>query len=280
MRDVAGIKSWLSLKEACAKSERSFGMTLNEADLFQLALEGKFQLSAVFVDGAFAQVFKPVAESDIRYATVPMLEGEGFLEIPIDGSVYEMPDGTIFQSTQERVRLSRRTPWPLAMIGGERARIEELLWDSMGIDREPTTNIDGTFVIADDRSMMFQLLDELPTPKGERQRYYPIGALPDATAIVTTNDALTAFASLLGAEPAVPSTAPMPKPVQRRTAQEAAILAVIGRLCLDPLRLPPVPAGKASPEKAAVRRALPEMSLTVFDKAWQRLRKTGLIAGG
>lgn len=61
------------------------------------------------------------------------------------------------------------------------------------------------------------------------------------------------------------------KPVQRQPAQDAAILEELRRLGLDPLALPAVQEGKASPEKAAVRAALPSLTKAVFDHAWKRL---------
>lgn len=68
-----------------------------------------------------------------------------------------------------------------------------------------------------------------------------------------------------------------PQPVQRHPAQEAAILEELRRLGLDPLALPAVPKGKASPEKAAVRATLRSWSDAVFTKAWKRLTAAGGI---
>lgn len=67
------------------------------------------------------------------------------------------------------------------------------------------------------------------------------------------------------------------KPVQRPVHQEAVILEEIRRLGFDPLALPTVPNGRASPEKAAVRAALRSWSDAVFTKAWKRLTAAGGI---
>lgn len=61
------------------------------------------------------------------------------------------------------------------------------------------------------------------------------------------------------------------RPVQRQRAQEAAILAKLTELGIDPQSVPPAPPGKLSAAKQVVREALP-FSPDVMDKAWQRLR--------
>lgn len=71
------------------------------------------------------------------------------------------------------------------------------------------------------------------------------------------------------------------KPLQRRAAQDAAILAAIKAVDLDHMALPKNPAGKPG-VKAAIRDAVKNNPLftggTVFDKAWERLHKQGDIA--
>lgn len=71
-------------------------------------------------------------------------------------------------------------------------------------------------------------------------------------------------------------TAVPTKPVQRQAAQEAAILAKLAELGFDAGAVPAAPAGKPSQAKQAVRAAL-GYSTDVMNKAWQRLRTTGVI---
>jgi hypothetical protein len=80
-------------------------------------------------------------------------------------------------------------------------------------------------------------------------------------------------------------TVPVPessktRPVQRGTAQDAAILAALTGLGYDPLNLPKNPAGKPG-VKAAVRAALLKDKLftgpSVFNSAWERLTGHGDI---
>jgi len=73
------------------------------------------------------------------------------------------------------------------------------------------------------------------------------------------------------------------KPVQRSAAQDQAILAAIERQHLNVLALPKPRPGKAG-VKAATRASLEGVNplfpkdSTVFDKAWERLRRNGDIA--
>lgn len=67
------------------------------------------------------------------------------------------------------------------------------------------------------------------------------------------------------------------RPVPRQEAHETAILDALRRLKFDPLRLSPYSPGKPSPAKQAARKALPNMTIAVFDKAWVRLHKSRRI---
>lgn len=68
------------------------------------------------------------------------------------------------------------------------------------------------------------------------------------------------------------------KPLQRSTAQEAAILRAVKAAGHDPQHLPPSPAGKPG-VKAQIRKMLDKDPLflgsTVFEKAWERMRSRG-----
>ena len=70
-------------------------------------------------------------------------------------------------------------------------------------------------------------------------------------------------------------------PMQRSAAQDAAILAAIRSAGHDPQRLPVNETGKSG-VKAAIREVLIRdrlfVGVTVFDKAWERLRKQSEIA--
>lgn len=81
----------------------------------------------------------------------------------------------------------------------------------------------------------------------------------------------------------VPTAAMAVRPKQRSAVQDDAILAAIKQAGYDPVALPQQQAGKSS-VKNMVRQALdgkhPFVGSTVFDKAWDRLRRNGEIVGG
>ena len=71
------------------------------------------------------------------------------------------------------------------------------------------------------------------------------------------------------------------KPIQRAEAQDTTIRRAIKQAGHNPLFLPRNKAGKPG-VKAAIRKSLKDNSLfigaTVFDRAWERLRKSGDLA--
>ena len=78
------------------------------------------------------------------------------------------------------------------------------------------------------------------------------------------------------AEPRADEAQPVAAPLSRHAHQESEILRVLRELGYDPQRLPRAPAGTPGP-KAEVRKRLPDMSASVFKKAWDRLRGFGDI---
>lgn len=63
----------------------------------------------------------------------------------------------------------------------------------------------------------------------------------------------------------------------RHRQQEAAILSELRKRGYEPQALPKPPAGKSG-AKSEIRAALPDMTRSVFDAAWERLRSAGDIA--
>ncbi len=83
-------------------------------------------------------------------------------------------------------------------------------------------------------------------------------------------------ASLILAAPASEAKPAPPRPLQRRDAQEVAILAKLRELGYDPIALPRPRPGGMSLAKKQVMAAL-RYSGSVMRKAWQRLRDDGRI---
>lgn len=93
-------------------------------------------------------------------------------------------------------------------------------------------------------------------------------------------DALRAFYLDALSDPLALST-DTHKPVQRSTAQELAILDAIRQLGHDPMRLPKNEPGKPGIKKQvsdALKRSPMFTGSTVFNKAWERMRRAGDIA--
>lgn len=164
---------------------------VSEADIFRLALDHQLELSAVFVQGAFASLCKRVDATAVDYTEVPSLIGGGIVKLPVGGEVLYALDGQLLQVKKEVLSLEEDRPYALTMIGGERADIERKYWQLSGIESSESTNLDGTFV--SDGKETFRLMSVLPRKKGEQARYYPIGGIPENAAIVVTTNALLAF---------------------------------------------------------------------------------------
>ncbi len=73
-----------------------------------------------------------------------------------------------------------------------------------------------------------------------------------------------------------PTAALSPKPLQRQLHQEQEILRIIRERGYSPKALPKREHGKTG-VKAKVKSGLPDFSVCVFNKAWQRLRDQGEI---
>lgn len=72
------------------------------------------------------------------------------------------------------------------------------------------------------------------------------------------------------------SLAAAPKAVSRAVAHQELVLAELRKLGFDPVRLPPVPKGKSSEAKQAVKKAS-KLTGAVLNKAWQGLLDDGRI---
>lgn len=182
------LKDWLTLSEAGATCLSVLGYTLSEADLAQLALEGKLSLSAMFPDGAEANVWNPVNESDIEYHDVPSIDGKSTIRLPVAGALVHAADGCCFQSSKEIVWLDDESAFDLALIGGERAHIMNIRW---GGARNPTVNIDGAFLtVGKGPSRRLLGLQVRILVSGKETDPMPIGHFPEEAVIGVRHKAL------------------------------------------------------------------------------------------
>lgn len=196
-------KSWFSLAQASKQLIAAGAGLESDADLLQLALEGGIVLSVVFSESPTVEVFRPVAESEIKYVEVPTLDLKGTIRLVEGGPVFRNSADWAFRRTTEICDLTPGHAYPLAMIGGEVADIEALLWKAHKLPCEPTTNLDGTFCRVGEGETSALLRLVAPFGKG-RPGHYPIGCLPESAMIVVSDKALSEALGLSDAAHALP----------------------------------------------------------------------------
>lgn len=189
MSKLFKLKRWLTLAEAANHLTRLFGETVSEADILRLALDHKLKLSAIFVGYAQAFLCKPVDESELIYREIATLDLKGVVRKPVGGQVLYGVDGQTLQVQKKPIQLDSDEPYGLTMLGGEAGQVEYLYWKHAHGPKVESSNIDGTFVSSGKN--IFQLIGVIPGKKGEDPYYYPLGELPEHTAIVVTPGALT-----------------------------------------------------------------------------------------
>jgi len=150
--------------------------------------------------------------------------------------------------------------------------IREIVAALLGLDprRSPTrhgwASTYATFVVDGDARNLLQKLVKRSNLLADEMK---TGADPlPVTARVQARKALK-IAEAFGWRTATPP----PLPVPRHESQDQRILAKLVELGFEPLALPAIKRGGESPAKAAIRKAFPEFSPGVVDKAWKRLLK-------
>lgn len=110
-----------------------------------------------------------------------------------------------------------------------------------------------------------------------KQPPFPPGSIIGPAHLMNVRDESTGEMSVLKPTPKAtePSKTVQKRPIKQQIFQENEILRVIAELKLDPESLPKFVPGKRW-VKSAVREKL-GFSISVFDKAWERLRRDGRI---
>lgn len=149
--------------------------------------------------------------------------------------------------------------------------IREIVAALLGLDpRKPQTRHAwadqyAQHISDDDARERLQKLVQRSTLLADELKNGP--APPPVTALARVDKALK-IADQRGWRAA--SASSTPKPVQRRTAQELAILAKLRELGIDPLAIP-YRSGEKEPVKSTIRKAL-GYTIDVMKKAWLRLK--------
>jgi len=116
------LKEWLSLADAAKRLSTSFGEEVTEADIIQLALEGRLRLSLqilgyVYAHRAYKKLESEVEYEEIEYTLPPELDPSQETRIrrePIDGEVLRIPefcgDGEVLQLGTSAICFARDYP--------------------------------------------------------------------------------------------------------------------------------------------------------------------------
>lgn len=199
MSKVWKLKRWLPIEQATKHIATILtDPDVSTADLLQLALEGRLRLSAVFANYVLARKCSFVDAAAARFKDVPGLDGLSTVRLYDGGNIFCGPAGEMFQADGKIFQLGADEPYELLMVGGERGDVEQRFWELSGIDREETTSIDGTYVVArqDREATYFQLLGTAANSEGKRFEY-PLGGLPTGAALVISQDEIQRFVSSL-----------------------------------------------------------------------------------
>lgn len=231
MKKIFTLRRWQTLSQAARYLSTVFNEDVSEADILHFSLDfgpNRIKLSAIFTGDCPAYFCKRIDDEDsVKYQEVPCLSGNGTIKLPIDGEIIFHSSGHMMQVQERVIRLEENYPYELAMFGGERADIECRYWELMGSNVEETINLHGTFV--SDGEKTFQLLNSLPSQKGERTSYYPVGRLPEDCALVVRTDALIGFVESMATSDVKPLV----------TTERNTLLVMIAALCkraeIDPL---------------------------------------------
>ncbi len=223
------LKEWVTVPEAARHLSIMFGEDVTEADVLQLALDGKLRLSVNFVNATYALVGRIVEASEARHkdfradlaaARQPGEHKDEWLKVcmgvPLVGTsrVIDLQD----QISQ------LQGVYDLPMIGGDRLEIEHSYQQLTGGPAVTAVAIDGAFVecrdgtlaqlqehYEDNRDMKGETLKK---PWHHKDNFYPGGGLPEDAVLVVRTEAL---ADLLDR---MTETQKEPKPGQELATRE------------------------------------------------------------
>ncbi len=206
------LKEWLTLEDAAQHLSTILGEDVREADVLQLALDGRLKLSVRFVNHAYARrgrvvplenaetfdsinLGEDVAESDVLHVDLsgPRFENmnPGTTSRVIGG--LHIREGEKFELDGEIAPLDG--VWDLPMIGAERFDVMHEYEKQTGGPGVTSVCSDGAFVEGTDGTL-FQLqknFDESKYCWNHADNYYPAGGLPSDSVFVVRCSAIQDF---------------------------------------------------------------------------------------
>ena len=242
MSKLYKLKSWFTVPEVAQHLTRLFEEPVTPADVLQLALDEKIELSFRLVNTAYARQLRIIREGeDIEYVNVPSLNGEKKLEAIGGGAflVHWHPDGIgMVQPASEYIH-EIQGEWDLPMEGGARMCV----WDAYQqlTNGEPLEWIDDNGVVFRGKHYAYQLMAQFKDEKYKEhipENFYPVSRLPnnDPTLLGMRSESLHKFVASIVEGDKPESQQPASRSAETRTA--GSLLAII-RALLHGVKLNP-----------------------------------------
>jgi hypothetical protein len=203
---------WVTVPQAAKKLSAIVGEEVSEADVLQLALEGRIALSVNFVNHTNAR----------RGKAIPLSEATNRPGMPLPyGGVYYgifLPDGKRVLVLDDDV-VSISGVWDLPMIGGESLDVNHRYQKLTDGPEVTLSCLDGVFVQrADDLCQLqehkenneYVPKERLKTPWFHRGNFFPAGCLPEDSVFVVRTAELARFQADLSEADDKPRTAAAP----------------------------------------------------------------------
>jgi hypothetical protein len=205
MSGLIELKDWIGLTEAGLYLSTVLKSQVSEADLLQLAVEGKLRLSVYTVNPIDVRIGKVISRAMAR--RVPGIpDKNGHSEEVILG--VELDDGNVLQFGRAVETISGVLDIP--MLGGDRLTVERRLQRLRGGPKVTSTSIDGAFLVDYAEEDWYQIQahysdneyfdqSKIKTPLYHPDNFYPAGGLPHDVVLVLRPESLFDFVSSYGA---------------------------------------------------------------------------------
>ncbi|MEQ5316609.1 hypothetical protein ABN239_06145 [Providencia vermicola] len=163
MSKLFKLKKWLTLNEVVNHLSNVLGESVTLSDIYKLALDGYLKLSIEFINGAKVKKVKIIKKEDIIYEKIlpvgiPLISTGSYFSIP-KNVVCPISNNHWIQAIDHKV-ISIKGTWDLAMIGAERADIENRYHKEISGHSVEIPLISGFYVMRDDIYYQLQILEK------------------------------------------------------------------------------------------------------------------------
>ncbi len=237
MNKLFSLKKWLTLPETSKHLSILLGEEVSDADVLQLALDGRITLSLNLVNGAYARDCQMVEIDKVEWDSVRSLDGYGDIKIPKHGRIFQ--EGNHFYQITKGITELESTVWDLPLIGGERIDVEYEYQRLTSGPEVTAVSLEGVFVRSASGELkelqtFYGRPDSSPQPNKKiikkhhlhPDNFHPSGALPEDSVFVVRTGALVEFErSLANPEESID------KPLS--TVERNTLLTIIAALCSE-----------------------------------------------